>query len=127
MEPVELLRLQVRQQQAVAGAVQDVGPQPPAAQDGLDDPLGGRARCGQCCSQGRAHVEGWLKGSSWSHATLGPRRRSDVVVNVYGPVSGLSERTNHSLLQLRRLNGRLQFSGGARQALPKGKEGPQGP
>ena len=31
--------------------------------------------------------------------------------------SGFSERTNHSLLLLRRLDGRLQFLGGARQAL----------
>ena len=44
VEPVEVLRLQVGQQQAVAGAVQDVGPQPPAAQDGLDDPLVGKVR-----------------------------------------------------------------------------------
>ena len=43
VEPVQLLRLQVRQQQAVAGVVHDVGPQPPAAQDGLDDPLCGQA------------------------------------------------------------------------------------
>ena len=37
--------------------------------------------------------------SLWSHvnATQGPRSRFDVVVNVYGPpVSGSSERTNHS-------------------------------
>ena len=38
-----------------------------------------------------------------------------------------SERTNHSPCGLRRLNGRLQFLGGARQALLGGrKEGPRG-
>ena len=46
--------------------------------------------CGAVCAS--------LKGSLWSHvhATQGPRRRFDVVVNVYGPVLGFSERTNHS-------------------------------
>ena len=37
-------------------------------------------------------------------------------MNLYGSASGFSERTNHSL-RLRRLNGRLQFLAGARQAL----------
>ena len=41
----------------------------------------------------------------------------DAVVNLYGSASGFSERTNHSPLRLRRLNGGLQFLGGARQAL----------
>ena len=31
-----------------------------------------------------------------SRSAKDPGRRSDVVVNVYGPASGLSERTNHS-------------------------------
>ena len=30
------------------------------------------------------------------HATQGPRRYFNVVVNVYGPAWGFSERTNHS-------------------------------
>ena len=39
-----------------------------------------------------------VKGSLWSHvhATQGPRRGSDVVLNLYGSASCLSERTNHS-------------------------------
>ena len=42
--------------------------------------------------------------------------RFHAVVNLYGSESGFSERTNHSP-RLRRLNGRLQFLGGAHQAL----------
>ena len=48
-------------------------------------------------------------------------------MNLHGPALGSSERTNHSPCCLRRLDGRLQFLGGARQASCGGrKEGLQG-
>ena len=51
-----------------------------------------------------------------SHLIIGvimvPRR-----LNLYGSASGFSVWTNHSPLRLRRLEGRLRFLGGARQAL----------
>ena len=58
-----------------------------------------------------------VKGSLWAHvhATQGPCGRFHVVVNLYGPAWGFSEWTDP--LRLRRLNGRLQFLGGALKAL----------
>ena len=51
------------------------------------------------------------------HATQRPRGRFDAGVNLYGSASVFSERTNHSPLLLRRLEGRLTFLEGARLAL----------
>ena len=49
------------------------------------------------------------------HATQRIRRRFDAVVDLYGSASGFSDQPQ--TLRLHRLDERLQFLGGARQAL----------